>query len=128
MSYLEQVRILGHQYDITYEPDKFGSTQQHGRTYGCLDDYNMKIVLENGCRPDLMASTLLHEIIHAIDLLNCLGLKEDQVAPLSQGLYQVIRDNPKVVAAIMKWEKDDDSELKVVPQVDGQPPAEVQRE
>ena len=38
-------------------------------------------------------STLLHEIIHAIDFNVALGLEEDQVIRLTSGLYAAIRDN-----------------------------------
>jgi hypothetical protein len=40
-----------------------------------------------------IAETFLHEIIHVIDHKFNLGLKEDSVYKLSQGLFAVIRDN-----------------------------------
>ena len=38
-------------------------------------------------------STLLHEIVHAIDMNRNLELTESQVSSLSSGLYAVIVDN-----------------------------------
>lgn len=40
-------------------------------------------------------STLLHEIVHFIDDDLELGMTEEQVGGLAQGLFQVLRDNEK---------------------------------
>ena len=43
---------------------------------------------------DTQKCALVHEILHGIDEMYKLGLKESQVEQLTKGLYQVIKDNP----------------------------------
>ena len=43
---------------------------------------------------DTQKCTLVHEILHGIDEMYKLGLKESQVEQLAKGLYQMIKDNP----------------------------------
>lgn len=99
---LNKINIGGHKILVELVVDPFAGTE---RTVGDFTFENLTIRVANDIRWDLMASTVLHEVIHVIDRLNALGLKEDQVGPLAQGLYQTLRDNPTLVAAIMKWDE-----------------------
>lgn len=40
--------------------------------------------------------TLIHEVLHAIDNMNNIGLEEEQVIKLGKGIYQLIKDNPSM--------------------------------
>ncbi len=59
-------------------------------------------VRTEGVAGQAVAQTLTHELLHAVDHVFCLGdeLSEAQVTALSQGLYQLIVDNPGIIAAI----------------------------
>lgn len=50
---------------------------------------------KNKC-PSQIASTLLHEIIEALDMNLGLGLEHKQIVGLEAGLYQVLKDNKLV--------------------------------
>lgn len=39
--------------------------------------------------------TLLHEVIHAIDEMEDIGLTEEQIVKLGKGMYKFIKDNEK---------------------------------
>jgi len=46
------------------------------------------------CPKDRVEECFIHELIHVIDCVyNNSGLQEKQVSRLSQGLYQVLKDN-----------------------------------
>lgn len=46
--------------------------------------------------------TGLHEVIHAVDEILSIGLKEKQVHQLAAGLIAVIKHNPEFVAWLLK--------------------------
>lgn len=41
-------------------------------------------------------ATLIHEIIHGLDEMYCIGLKEKQVVKLGNAFYRLVRDNPQM--------------------------------
>ncbi len=49
----------------------------------------------------LMANSLLHEIIHAVDEHLKIGLKEKHVRKLADGLFEVLSDNPELLPAVL---------------------------
>ena len=59
--------------------------------WGQMKGRSREILLEVGHAS--IDTTLLHEIIHAIDRNMMIGLEEEQVTRLSSGLYAAIRDN-----------------------------------
>ncbi|MDF2485842.1 MAG: hypothetical protein K0R46_2010 [Herbinix sp.] len=52
------------------------------------------IKLANKYPENQMKLTLIHELVHAVDDMLGIDLKEEQVVKLGTGLYQVIKDNP----------------------------------
>jgi hypothetical protein len=46
--------------------------------------------------------TGLHEVIHAVDEILSIGLKEKQVHQLAAGLIAVLKHNPEFIAWLMK--------------------------
>lgn len=58
-------------------------------------DYEAQIVrLRNGQQLAFEADTVLHELIHAIDDVMQLNMKERQVHCLASGLIALFKDNP----------------------------------
>ena len=87
-----------------------------GLDYAVIPDYNNKLIQEKNRVGEhnqiqltlevcvdipllLQAQTLLHELFHAIGAVYMEGrlLDEVDVAALSQGFFQVLRDNPDLV-------------------------------
>ena len=96
------IKIGGHQYRVIF-PYIF--TERNDRTGDC--DFSGKIIriveaVGGEKRSDsAIVTTLIHEILHAID--NVTGQKmfdttngEDMIDGLSEGIYQVLVDNPKL--------------------------------
>lgn len=58
-------------------------------------DYEMQIVrVRAGQQPQFEADTVLHELIHAIDDVMQLYMKERQVHCVASGLIALFKDNP----------------------------------
>lgn len=51
---------------------------------------------------DYNQDTGLHEVIHAVDEILCIGLKEKQVHQLAAGLIAVLKHNPDFIAWLLK--------------------------
>ena len=72
---------------------------------GFMSTLNMKIQIRTeDTSGQVAAQCLVHETLHAIDEIYSEGnnLTEAQVASISQGLYQLIVDNPDFLAAIQR--------------------------
>lgn len=93
-----KVSILGRVFKITYvikgplEDDELGE----------VDLSTQKMSILEGLSADKERSVVLHEIIHGIDDILDLGLSEEQVNGLENGLFAVMRDNPRVIAYIRR--------------------------
>lgn len=64
--------------------------------YGRIDYHKEIIELQKTYTHNQKCCTLIHEVIHGVDEMNGIGLKENQVIKLAKGLYQVIKDNPEM--------------------------------
>jgi len=70
--------------------------------FGDFDMSTGEIRVQAGLPPVSKASTLLHEILHAVaDTLGG-GLTEGQVRCVEQGLSMAIQDNPKLFRGIIR--------------------------
>lgn len=82
-----KLKILGHEYTVKLvdlnETDKFGSMNPNTNT----------IRINRNKAPSQQESTLLHEIIEALNCNLELGLDHKQITGLEAGLYQVLKDN-----------------------------------
>lgn len=56
------------------------------------------IVLDASCAPDELRAVVVHEIMHDVDQVCGVGLSEQSVASMASVLFQVIRDNPDLIA------------------------------
>ena len=90
------VNILFKNYAVGYEN---GMRNEKGEMlYGQIDYIEQTITLNKAAKDEQAEATLLHEVIHGIDELYNIGLKEKQVEKLAVGLYMLVRDNPDMFA------------------------------
>ena len=62
--------------------------------YGQIHYLPEKIYLNSEASEEQKKATLVHEIIHGLDDMYNIGLKEKQVEKLGNAFYMLIRDNP----------------------------------
>jgi hypothetical protein len=94
-----KLRLLGHDISVIYGDPGIGRD-----VYGSWDRSSMTIQISNAIHQQDQVSTLIHEIGHALNDLLDLGITESQIAALTQGLYQVLRDNPDMFKEEFKGE------------------------
>ena len=82
------MKILGYDYLITFCSDKMLDVPA-GRVHAGLQ----RIILAEGDHPQQSESTLLHEIIEALDFHLEIGLDERQIKAIEAGLYQCLTEN-----------------------------------
>mgnify|MGYP001306725833 CR=1 FL=1 len=58
----------------------------------CVYD-NKKILLNESCDSQTIKSTLLHEILEALNIMYELNLPHQTISILEAGIFQVLRDN-----------------------------------
>lgn len=81
--------ILGYKYGL----DLSKSLNDMGKNVGLCDlDYKI-ITIANDVDHDIIASTLLHEIVEIINYHLELGLEHRQIMGLEVGLHQALVDN-----------------------------------
>lgn len=76
---------------LTYTVKQVEKVSRDDNEAGLIVTEDQSIELRKG-KPDFMHITLLHEIIHGINM----ELPEVEVEFFAQALYQVIKDNPKM--------------------------------
>lgn len=69
-------------------------SSDHDRLKGQARHNDLEIRLDKGMRFPHQRETLLHEVLHAVDVDRGLELSEDAVHQLSVGLAAVLLDNP----------------------------------
>lgn len=106
MKFPDTIKVNGHDYKVLF-PYKFTERSDLcGQSDGGLLELRICELDSGGStKPDsLIAVTMLHELLHSID--HCSGLnelnggsKEQEriVECLSNGLYQVFKDNPSLL-------------------------------
>ena len=82
------LKILGHTYTIVHN----GASDFIG-AYGRHHPEKLVIQIADDLAQGQAVSTILHEILHALDFLMKLGLDDNQVQRLESGLYQALTDN-----------------------------------
>lgn len=103
-----KVKIGGHIFSI-----KYFETTDPSREFGSYQASANRIELQKGLSAHQERATLLHEILHGIcygsGLSGKLGkaLEEDVVIAFESNLYQVIRDNPKLIKYLTERVNDD---------------------
>ena len=86
----KKLKIGGFVYDVIIdkrmEDSGVNSTGTHYQ-------YKQKIWIDEECHFQQQEETLIHEIIEAINSANELKMEHNQIAMLSNQLYQVLKDN-----------------------------------
>jgi len=93
----ETVVVLGKTFKVhLIEPDEKEDSD------GEMDLGTQRISIRLQPSPEYNSDTMLHEIIHAVDEMLTLGLKEKQVHQLSVGLISVFTQNKDLMAWMLK--------------------------
>ena len=92
MSMPQSVTILGYKYAIGFE-DSFNEGKD---TMGSCNSMKQKILINEKCCMQQQQSTLLHEIIEALNYHLELDLEHSTIMGLETGLYQTLKENKLV--------------------------------
>jgi hypothetical protein len=95
-----EVKIGAHIFSVSYSTPII---QDGGfeRLNGYIDHHAATIQVDNSRVESKIAETLLHEIIHGIEIDRRLDMSEHQVDQVAAGLMGVCADSPLVMVAIL---------------------------
>jgi len=96
MKFLKKIKIAGHEYKIIYPCNSITKDGAVGTASHDFDEIKIceKYKNKRARVNSEIEETLLHEILHCVDrTYNNAMLSENQINRLSQGLYQVLKDN-----------------------------------
>jgi len=85
-----KVKVLGQTFSIQFATGEPLDEDDLGE---CSVD-KLTLTVRDGLHPEKERLVLVHEIVHAIEDVLGLNLKEKQVEGLETGIYALIRDNP----------------------------------
>jgi len=92
------LRILGHDIPVYEQKDL---DREYNRA-GHFDPKLMRIKIASGDAKGAQLSTVIHEVIEALDCILSLDLKhEEQLVKLEAGLFSVIQDNRKLIKRLL---------------------------
>jgi hypothetical protein len=86
------VKVLGRIYKVVVHEENKSGNDNLGSHWGMYS----KIFLNKRQDQQAAEDCLLHEIMEAINYQLQLGLKHDQIIRITTGIYQIIKDNPKI--------------------------------
>lgn len=89
----DKVKILYKEYGIEEQNNLHNNG---GDLHGQIHYLPEKILLNSESSQGQKQATLIHEIVHGLDEMYCIGLKERQVEKLGNAFYMLIRDNPQL--------------------------------
>lgn len=84
------LNILGKEYEVFF---KDRTADDGVGTKGTFLGYKQKIWIDLQCAPQEQKSTLLHEIIEAINWMTDLDLSHQTISTLETALFQVLESN-----------------------------------
>lgn len=87
------MKILGYNYALVTDTDMEALGSMHSRS--------QRLKLATDMHPDQQLSTLLHEIIEALNYHLDLGIQHQTIMALEAGLYQVLADNGVDLSPLM---------------------------
>ena len=91
---MTRLKIMGHAYSLILNPN----LQRENGTPGACCAGVLKIQIDPGAPETRKEEALLHEIFEALKYHLDLGLDHDKLSALSEGLYQVLRDNQLITS------------------------------
>ena len=89
----ERVKVLYKNYQVKQVENLHNGAND---LYGQIDYNSETISLRSDSSEEQKRATLVHEMVHALDEIFIIGLKEKQVEKLGNALYALIRDNPEI--------------------------------
>lgn len=89
-----KVKILGKIYKISYTEGAPLAEDEDGE----CDPSNQTITVRTGQSLECEQDTLVHECFHAIENLQGLRVRHDDVVRITTAFHALIRDNPGLVA------------------------------
>ena len=94
----DKIKVAGHYYKIKWDDEYLSNEGIIGFAWhNRLIIFLCKIFRGEKLTKSIIEENLLHEIIHAVDVnYNNHSLDEKTVDRLSEGLYQVLKDNFKL--------------------------------
>tara|TARA_R110000824_G_scaffold112137_2_gene261094 strand:+ start:9861 stop:10253 length:393 start_codon:yes stop_codon:yes gene_type:complete len=95
----KHIRLLGVAIPLIVSHDK--PEDPEDEVFGEWDSNEMTITLNSECGEVQERTTVMHELVHAIDDFLYLEMTHQEVYVLSQVLYQVLIDNPKFMDYLM---------------------------
>lgn len=95
-SVVDSIRISGLPYQVEYKPNLDGNLGRV-RCSTCIIE-----VASDKQLVDMQTSTLLHEVIEALNFHMELKRRHQQISNLEVGLYQVLVDNPEFTKLFLK--------------------------
>ncbi|HBV83583.1 MAG TPA: hypothetical protein DEB74_12510 [Lachnospiraceae bacterium] len=87
----EKVKILYKEYEIE---QREGLHDEGGELYGQINYLSQKIYLNKEALDEQKKATLIHEIVHGLDEMYNIGLKEEDVEKLGVAFYTFVKENP----------------------------------
>lgn len=89
----EKIKVLYKDYTV----EETVNLHDNGRDlYGQIHYLPEKILLNADAKEEQKKSTLLHELVHAMDEIYNIELNENQVDKLGNALYMLQKDNPEL--------------------------------
>lgn len=89
----KKVKILYKNYIIEKQKNLH---DENGDLYGQICYLPERILLNEDSSEEQQRATLIHEMIHGMDEMFNIRLKERQVEKLGNALYMLIEDNPDI--------------------------------
>lgn len=89
----DKVKILYKEYSVEEQENLHDA---EGELYGQVQYLPQKILLNADSSDEQKQATLVHEVVHAMDEMYAIGLKEKQVEKLGNAFYMLLRDNPEI--------------------------------
>ena len=94
----DKVKVGGHYYKVIWDDKRLSDEGFIGLAcHNALIIYLCKIYRGEKLAKSIIEENLIHEIIHTVDVnYNNHSLDEDTINRLSEGIYQVLKDNFKL--------------------------------
>ena len=92
MNIPKKINIGGIIYDVEFVK-KADDELNKFNLYGNIDFVDCKIKIADGINNQMKEVTLIHEVLHGIAQNYSMDFKEDEIERLSNGIYQVLKEN-----------------------------------
>lgn len=95
---MDPVVILGLHYDVVYVDREHDGMSDK---VGLAEPDHTRLLITRGYSAEAERETVLHEVLHILDIAMRVGLSEKQVSVLARGLLCVLTQNPHLTKKIL---------------------------